>query len=222
METQKNDLEKKTLREWRLDAGLTQRELGEFVDSSQGHLSTLEFGIRSSDTMILRKIAQVLDISIDQILPAEKKPQVPEPDYRVDGLSPEAPRRDLRWWRERRYLGIRDLAYLSGVNESTILRLEQFVLQGRGKRKSQTRPMTRRKLCEVLKVSPDKLALPGDDPVVEDSQKTEDVLRAELRGVRRMLRRSYDFLRDDANITFKALDKRDVLLGDVEQEIKGI
>jgi len=59
--------------------------------------------------------------------------------------------------------------------------------------------------------------------IKEPETGTEALLRGDLRASRRVLRRCFEFIRDDSNIVFRAQDdgSRDGLLKDVEQELRG-
>jgi transcriptional regulator with XRE-family HTH domain len=202
------------LREWREEFGLTQKELIALVGCSRMAVQNIENGTTPSGSVGHLRIANALGIEPNQIVGESDLLPAPPADWAVDGYSIETPRQTLRWWRNKRSLSQPELARLAGFSVKSIQRIEHEVVRRR-------RPTTRRRLAQALRISPDKLVLPGDKAVTSEERSVEDVLRAELRGTRRALRRSYDFLRDDANIALKALDKRDVLLGDVEKELRG-
>lgn len=82
----------KALREWR---GLTQAELAAIVDISQAFLSEIESGGKSAAATIYRRIASVLGVSIDLLLPDEEMP--------IYKLTPRL--RDDPDWRTSSYRG---------------------------------------------------------------------------------------------------------------------
>jgi excisionase family DNA binding protein len=49
----------------------------------------------------------------------------------------------------------------------------------------------------------------------------QELLRADLRASQRMMRRAYDFLVLDGNVTFAAMDARDALVHDLRRELRG-
>ncbi len=214
MTAQANE-EQQTLREWRHDAGLTQRELAELVGCTPEMIVQIEKGYTGTDNGTTRKAAEVLGIHRSQILPTTPAilQQIDKSAWE-DGRTPAAPKQSLRWWRERRSLTPRELSILAGVDPGKVKRIEARKVQ-------KVMPETRRKLAAALFVSPDKLILPGDKEKTTEEEYAETILRAELRGARRALRRSYDFLRDDSNISLRNLDKRDALLPELERELKG-
>ncbi len=59
--------------------------------------------------------------------------------------------------------------------------------------------------------------LPSDPVIITDDAQ----LRADLRAAQRMMRRCFDFMRDDANVTFRAMDARDALMQDLARELRG-
>jgi hypothetical protein len=66
-------------------------------------------------------------------------------------------------------------------------------------------------------------AVPAPPPSPEPIVLTDDAqLRGDLRAAQRMMRRCFDFLRDDSNVTFRAMDKRDALLADLRREVRGL
>ena len=204
------------LREWRKEAGLTQRELAELIGVERHAIGSVESGRRSLHSGTAVKMMDVLDISKKQVVPGTLNIWDEEIDTEGwdDGLSPDAPRQTLQWWRERRSLTLSELAALGNFSRTHLYEVEQG-------NTSRTVPATRRRLARALRVRPDKLILPGDDVTPSNERSLESILRAELRGARRALRKSYDFLREDPNIAFRALEKRDALLKDVEREIRG-
>jgi hypothetical protein len=50
---------------------------------------------------------------------------------------------------------------------------------------------------------------------------SEALLRGDLRASRRLMRRCFDFLIDDGNVTFKAMEVRDGLVEDLRRELRG-
>lgn len=56
------------IRVWREYRGLTQQQLAQSTGISKSYLSQLETGKRNSTTDVLRAIAQVLDISLDDLV----------------------------------------------------------------------------------------------------------------------------------------------------------
>lgn len=208
------ELEKKTLREWREEAGLTQAELAELAGCSKSTVSDLELGNTSPTSFSGIKIATVLGLTVEQVLIPTPKNGVrnaismPDPPF-------NPPRQTLEWWRTYYSLTQRELARLSGLGSAVVQHIE------RGTHKN-TAPRTRRKLAQALGIPPDKLILPGDDAIPEQEKSEMDFLRAELRGARRALRKAHDFLRHDPNIAMRALDNRDAILPDIEKEVRGL
>lgn len=210
------ELERKTLREWRESVGLEQRELADLCGVSHQRISALELGERRIENTTGQLVAKTLGLSIEQIMPERPKGvTVPDTSGWDDGFSQSAPREHLRWWREHRGLSQRQLAAMAGLYYSHFTKIELGLL------KSVT-ITTRRKLATALKVHLEKLILPGDDATPSRQQALEDLLRAELNGKKRAIRRLHDFLIDDSNITFKAQDARDALLRDIGPELKGL
>jgi transcriptional regulator with XRE-family HTH domain len=207
-------LERKTLREWREEAGLTLAELGELAGCAKSTVRDIEQGSTKPGSRAARAIAAALGITIDQIVEGMPEREIDTAWWGNDGFSPTAPTKPLRWWRERRALTTRELSRLSGVNARTIENIEIGAHNG-------VRLPTRRLLANALKVYPDKLLLPGDQRSTEE-RSVESILRAELRGARRALGKAHDFMLDDSNITFKAQDARDALLPDIQRELKGV
>lgn len=209
-------LQRKTLREWRESFGLQQQELADMCGVAHQRISNIELGERRIDNAVGRLAADALGLSIDQIVPEPPKGiAVPDTSVWEDGFLPSAPCEDLRWWRQRRGLSQRQLAAMAGLYYSHYTKIEMGLLQS-------VTITTRRKLAGALKVHPNKLILPGDDLKPVREQALEDLLRSELRGSRRALKKVHDFLIDDSNITFKAQDARDALLRDIGPEMKGL
>lgn len=207
---------KKTVREWREEFGFKQYEFAELAGCARSALGTIERGEVILDSGTGKKVLAALHelgVNPDQIAPSGR----PEDTIDIsafDDFSQDAPRKPLKWWRERRALSIRALWRLSGVGVTTISSIEnghQVKLQA----------ATKRKLCLALQIAPDSLALPGD-PQATDEGTVEGYLRAELRGARHALRKAYDFMRHDPNITHRALDTRDAVLPDIERETRGL
>jgi transcriptional regulator with XRE-family HTH domain len=207
-------LERKTLREWRQEMRLTQLEVAELAGISDNHYRQYERGDLSIRKKTGLKITNALGIKPSQVVPAEWKIDVDTSDWVDDGFSPEAPRQTLKWWRERRGLSQRELSYLAGISIGYAGNIEGGAVK-------RVPPHTRRKLARALQVAPVKLIFPGDDAVPSSEKSLESILRAELRGARRALGKAHDFMVDDANITFRAQDKRDSLLPEIQRELKG-
>ncbi len=208
---------RKTLREWRQEAGLNQRELAELAGIKRATMSHLEIGLVNITSPAGQKVLDALQVHAGQVLPDntwKSALQARQAQWADDGFSPTAPVKPLDWWRCYRSLSISELAVLTGIARANL----QSMMYGR---QNGVTPKTRAALAGALKVAPDKLILPGDDAVPTDKQSVESLLRAELRGARRALRRSYDFLRDDSNISLRNLEKRDALLPEIERELKG-
>lgn len=105
---------------------------------------------------------------------------------------------------------------MSGVQAKTIQAIEAGRATG-------TRPATRRKLAEALRVLPHKLILDVSETAATEEASVEDLLRAELRGKTRTLRRAYDALRDPVKVTHRFQDDPGypALLAEIERELKG-
>lgn len=56
---------------WRKTRGYTQDFVASHVGIGQGYLSELESGKKSGDVTVLRKIATVLRVSLDELVPTE-------------------------------------------------------------------------------------------------------------------------------------------------------
>lgn len=207
-------VERKLLREWREEAGLLQRELAELAACGQTTVAMIERGVISMDGAAGQRLAEVLGVELSQIV----APTVAEEEFHweEDGFDPYAPRRTLRDWRQARGMSIRELGILARVPPSTISGIENEARHG-----GKTKAVTRRRLVSALRVHSSKITFPGTGAKPTEEEPLEVQLRAELRGARRALKRSYDFLREDPNIAFRALEKRDALLGDVEKELRG-
>lgn len=207
--------EKKTLKEWRIANGLKQKELAELAGCSTSLVSHIESGQSRLTTRGGYEIAAALGVSVDQIVAIDATEGLTLNHRGIDGFAPSAPRKDLRWWRERRALTLAELSSLSGVYSSRISQIES------GKaRKVQSD--TRRKLAQALGVDPGKLALPGERKTSAEEDRLEALLRADLRGARSALKKAYDFMRNDAAITFRYQDTRDAILPDIEREVRGL
>lgn len=217
-----NGVERKTFRELRKDAGLSQRELAELAGVSPGTVIDVEVGLRSPDAPSSRKIMEALEVSPNQVSPADSRHAIPIPNFAVDGLSADAQRLELRAWRELRCLSLRDFAVLVGMSQSNIQKLEGCAYGAEGKKQNPV-PATRRLLCEVLRVRPDKLILPGDDAIPEQERSALSYCIEKSSEDRKTMRRAYDFLRDISNVTHKGQDRpvyADVL-DDLERGLKG-
>lgn len=206
---------RKPLAQWRAEAGLTQIELAAMAGCSASLVREIEAGKASPDTPMGRQIALVLDLDVDQILRKfiTRESSIPE-IWADDGYREDAPRNTLKWWREKRAISQADLERMSGVGGGQVNAIE------RGKRKG-CRPSTRRKLAAALRVAPSKLILPGEDATPAAEKQSEEHLRAELRDARRALRKAYDFIVDDAAITFRYQERRDALLPEIRQKLRG-
>lgn len=217
-----NGVKPKTIRELREDAGLTQRELAELVGFGRTAIRDFEIGSKSLDAPSSRRIMEALGVSPNQVTPVDPRHAIPVPNFDVDGLSADAPRLELRAWRELRCVSVQDLAVLVGMASSNIERLEGVSNGARGKKRT-VFPATRRYLCEVLRVRPDKLILPGDDAIPEQERSALSYAREEVREYQKHTRRTYDFLRDISNVTHKGQDLRAYadLLAEAERKLKG-
>ena len=210
--------EKKTLSEWREAEGLTRRDLAELAGVTYGTIEYLETRAKDGRPPSLRPVADALGIAPPQILPPEPPPQ-DKFDWREDGHSTATPPRTPQAWRETRGMSMVDLARLSGVHENTIKAYETAAKQGVNK---PPYPSTRSKIAKALRVSPDKIIWHGKTLYQQQVETArEDRMRAEIRAHQRVLREVYDFLRNDAAITFRYMDARDILLAKVENEIRG-
>lgn len=212
--------EKKTLREWRKQFRLSQNQLIELAGldaAARGKLGEIERGLRPVHSPLGEKLAEAMGLYVSQFVPVELPNDYAEDcDWTDDGYADDAPRQTVRWWRERRGMSQQELSIRAGLGIGYVGLLE-------GNYKSAVAPKSRRALCKALRVSPSKLVLPGDDVALESIQSTEQILRAELRGARRCLRRAYDALQDAANTTHKFQDSRAYvdLLSDMEREMRG-
>lgn len=214
MDTQ---LEKKTLREWREEGGLSQTELSDLAGCSASTVSGMESGGNLTTGRVGRAVAQVLGIDNSQIINLKiPKGRIDHHVWPDDGFSLETPAQTLQCWREQRSISQNELVVLSGVSGHTIRHIEAGSYASK-----KVLPRTRRMLAEALRVSPHKLILPGDNRPTVQNRGVEDLLRSELRGARHALRKSYDVLRDDPNMSFRGLDIRDKILPDIEREIRG-
>jgi transcriptional regulator with XRE-family HTH domain len=139
-------------------------------------------------------------------------------------VDPELLATGVRAWRLKRSWSQGELARAANVSETTVVRLE-----GGDPKRLKKRPYrtTLRKVADAFGVEVDDLVNPPGSALAstgEPDPKAQPLnahLRAELRGARRALRKSYDFLREDPNIAFRALDRRDTVLQEVEREIRG-
>lgn len=59
------------LRVWREHRGMRQRQLAETVGAKAGYLSQIETGRKSPSLAMLRKLANALDVLVDDLIPAE-------------------------------------------------------------------------------------------------------------------------------------------------------
>jgi len=212
---QENGLERKTLREWRKDAGFTQVELEELSGTRSDSISEMEIGLRDIKGREGRRVLQALGVTYAQVVQVDPAVNIDISGWEETGKDRGAPVKDLRWWREYRGLSQRELAALSGITVAALIRIEQGI-------NSSTKPYARRALQSALCVAPDKLILPGDDKKESVDTPLTDILRADLRGSRRALKKCYDFLSQDPNIAFRSQDARDALLRDIGPELKGL
>lgn len=206
--------QRKTLREWRERRGFSQKGMARIAHLNNTTIFGLEKGAIPLDSESAQKVMAFLEVTPEQVLPCSYEVDIDPGMWPNDGLIPEAPHQPLKWWRERRGLTQTELCVYAGVSLNTVKDIEQATWKN-------VRPATRRKLARALKVAPDKIIFPGQNVRPSSEREPEDVLRAELRGARRALRKAYDFLRDDPNIALKALDKRDAIMGDIERELRG-
>ncbi len=207
-------LERKTLREWRKEAGLTQAELGELAGCVKQHIGGIERGRLPIRSATGHRIAKALGLKVGQIEPVTFDAKEDEWVWAEDGFASSAPRQTLRWWRNRRGCTQEELSMRAGLSATVVNHIELGYMK-------QVSASTRRKFAKALAVDPAKLILPGDAAPPGPERAVEDLLRAELRGARKALKRAHDFLREDPNIALKALDKRDALLPAIEQELRG-
>jgi transcriptional regulator with XRE-family HTH domain len=203
-------MQKKTLKELRKESLLSQADVAEMIGVSQAKLSRFESGVQVPDSSERARLEQLY--STPEIKWIDKN-QIDLKWLRF--TNPSDPRKSLRWWREHRYLGVGELAELSGLSERTINNMERGA-------SLRVRPKNRRALAKALMVAPDKLVLPGDEEA-EDSTYIDRtaILRSELRGARRALRLAYDILREDAAITHRWQATRDDVMPDIVRELKG-
>lgn len=206
-------LERKTLRDWREEFGLTQKELAILADCSGGAIGNIERGEVAPDTEVGQRIAQALGLAPGQILRGEL------PADKIDisafnDFSQHAPRKPVKWWRERHSLTRGELCRLAGISHSTLYRIEA------GKRIRNDPSLIKRKLALALQVYPDSLALPGDK-VSEEEKSLEVILAAQTRRQSRLLRRWQDAVLDGRYLTNRAYDDLDGLIKDTAQELEG-
>lgn len=201
---------KRTLKELREGNLLSQRDVAEMLGVSGATVSRYETGEQVPDAPMRGRLQELYETS-----------EIRWIDKNAASLAwvrytdPSAPKRSLRWWRQERHLSVEELSDLAGVSPRTINSWERGATLT-------MRPKNRRALAKALMVAPDKIVLPSDaieeDPAFFD--RTAQI-RAELRGAQRALRKAYDFMVDDSNITFKAQDIRDDLLPEIQRELKG-
>ncbi len=209
-------MEKMTLREWRKYLGLSQVDVARLAECSNSTVGLVERGAISFKTDAGRRILDALSVTADAVLQENQlEGCVGSPLWDIDGFAPEAPRRGLKWWREARVLSLENLGLLAQIDGAHIFRIEH------GKTGA-VRPLTRHKLAKALRVAPDKLVFHGDRPIETSTVRVEDLLREELRGARRALKKARDFMRNDAAITFRYQDARDAILPDIEREVRGL
>lgn len=206
--------ERKTLKEWRLDVGITQTDIAKMLGCSRTNIQYLEAGVVSLDSRTARDYMDALNLSEEMVELGPPKWAADNAVWIDDGYKADTPRRPLKWWRLRRGLSQAALAGLAGLHPVTIRALE------RGKQNLGA-PGTRSKVASALRVSPEKLVLPGDKDGPDEDVDVTAVLRAELRGKIRVLKKARDFMRNDAAITFRYQDARDAILPDIEREIRG-
>lgn len=207
--------------QWREHLGFNQAEFADLAGCDQTYISKLETGYQPFNSRVGRRYLWVLEnrgvepALVDTEAPnrARKKKIEEQSVWIEDGYRATSPKRSLAEWRLARGLSQADLALLSGLNEQTIGRIE------RGE--NPTKPITRQRLAKVLQVRKDKLILPGDKAPTEAAVRIEDDLRAQLRSARHTLRKAYDFMSDDAQLSWKGQDTRDSLLPEIQRELKG-
>ena len=207
-------LERKTLKEWRDDLGLTQRGLSRFSGINEVQYWKLEKGYIPLTDYYREKVAEALELEPSQIAPSKPKLDINPDDWPDDGLRRETPIQTLKWWRERRGITQAELAAFSHIGFNTIKDIEQGTAVN-------VRPATRRRLARALRVAIDKIAFPGDGKRPSSEKPLEELLREELRAARYALRKAHDFMRDDSHITFQAQAVRDRLLPDIQRELRG-
>lgn len=213
------ELKRQTLKEWRHETGLTQRELAELAGVDKSSVAHVEQGLRSIKGRTARPIAAALDLHMSQIV--EEPPKTPM-SFK-NSHSPDLPRKTLQSWRQQYSLSLGDLAVLAQLQPDTLRRIENGSLDNKRPIRN-VRITTRIKLARALGIPVGNLIVPGDNtptPTVTE-ESLEALLRSELRGARRALRKAYDFLRHDPNISHRALDQRDAILPDIERETKGL
>lgn len=209
-------LQQKTLREWRKEFGLSRREVAQLAGCAISTVTSVELGDATLTSAGAKRVLTALDLKVEQVIRGEpQRANVDESSWRLDRFSESAPRKTLRWWRERRSLTQRELAIKAGFSHHLISNIERSAYKSAS-------PVTRRSLASALRVSPEKLVLPGDDAKVSAERNVEDLLRAELRGTRKALKKAHDFMRYDPNIAMRSLDARDAILGDIEREVRGL
>ncbi len=205
----------KTLREWRKEHGLTVQELADLADTTKSSVSDIELGGRAVDCPSGLRIAEVLGLAVEQIIPADPAGPLNASDWAVDGYADDAPKKPLQWWREFRSVAIKELARGTGVSHQTIRDIEA----GRQQRPTLT---VRRKLAQGLKVAPEKLILTPLQEMTTKETSVEAIIAAELRRKTRVLRRAYEHFMDPTNSTNKGLDRYYAnLKDDLERELQG-
>jgi transcriptional regulator with XRE-family HTH domain len=71
--TEADQVERKTIREWRTARFLTQGELGDLIGVSYFTISNWELGVKQPRVKNLRALAKALGIRPEQIIPVEGK-----------------------------------------------------------------------------------------------------------------------------------------------------
>lgn len=218
----KTAIEQKTIAEWRRHLGYSVHEFAELAGMNSTTLHRIEIGLVSIKTRSGARVLRVLEdlgvkreqVDVEAAVHRTRREIEARARWNEDGLRRTVQPRPLREWRHLRGISQEDLTILSGLSLATVSMVEN------GNR-GNVLETTRLKLADALRVRPDKIILPGEEVLGERERTVDEFLRAELRGARRTLRQAYDFLREDPNIAFKALDKRDAVLSDVEREIRG-
>jgi transcriptional regulator with XRE-family HTH domain len=214
------EIDKKTLKDWRITLGIaTAKELAEIAECSPSIVSNIERGETSPSSPTAIRIANILGLKPDQVLPGSHAAEDIDLSPILQEGYPDQPRNTLKWWRERRTLGVRELSRLSGVSIAVIAHIENG--KGKGHYPQGVRKITRRKLAKALAVAPDHLIFPGDSDKPSEEQALERQLSADLRGARSALKKACDILIEDPNLSFKGQDKRDAVWADLIRELRG-
>ena len=215
--------QRRSLTEWRKILGFSQEEFAQRARCSTTKLSRLETGGDTFDTMAGKRVLQTLEeLGVDPLL-VDKKAGLRYRQEKAeerglwteDGYRPTAPKRYLKDWRLARGLSQRDLGLIAKVHPGTISALENGA-------KPSPAPLTRQALARALRVRQNRVLYSEDEAPTVTEVRIEDRLRQDLRRVQYRLHQAYDFMREDANIAFKAQDTRDALLPEIQRELRGL